>query len=267
MGQRIVAGLLGLALILPGILYGGAYAIAAIVALALLIGLDEYAGMAMPTRKNRARVVLVICAALVHGTAVFAPFWVLPACAVATMICLCVPMFLEEDVAAAGEQAVRLGFGAFYAPLMLAPIIWVRRESEGLPLIFLLLAVTWLGDTGAYFAGRFAGKTPLFPRISPKKTREGFVGGMLLSVIGACIVKAVGHLSFGWAEVVALAIVLDVAGVVGDLAESMLKRAWGVKDSGWIMPGHGGILDRIDSLLFSAPLLLAWLQMRQSFFA
>lgn len=124
--------------------------------------------------------------------------------------------------------------------------------------------MTWLGDTGAYFAGRFAGKTPLFPRVSPKKTREGVVGGVFASVIGACIVKQVGGVDIGWGPLVALAVVLDLAGVVGDLAESLLKRAWGVKDSGWIMPGHGGILDRVDALLFTAPLLWGFVLLRHT---
>jgi phosphatidate cytidylyltransferase len=175
-----------------------------------------------------------------------------------------VPMFREEDVARAADRAIRYGFGLVYVPVLMAPLALIRGEEHGLALIFLVLASTWLGDTGAYFAGRFFGKTPLFPRVSPKKTVEGVVGGLVLSMIGACVVKYVGDLPFSWVGVAVLGGVLDLAGVVGDLAESMLKRAFGVKDSGWIMPGHGGILDRIDSLLFSAPLLWLVLQVRHA---
>ena len=129
-------------------------------------------------------------------------------------------------------------------------------------MMLFLLAATWLGDTGAYFAGRFFGRTKLFERISPKKTWEGAIGGLVVSSLGAAAIARATGLPFGLLEAILLAAVLDIAGVVGDLAESMLKRAWGVKDSGWIMPGHGGILDRIDSLLFTAPLLWAWLALR-----
>lgn len=267
MKERIIAGLVGLAIILPCILWGGALGIAIVVAIALLIGLDEYAGMAMPDHKGRARAVLFPAGLLVHSVLVWAPEFALPAIAVAVITALVVPMFAEADVGKATEQATRLGFGLVYAPLLMAPLVWLRREPDGLALVFLILAITWLGDTGAYFAGRFAGKTPLFPRVSPKKTREGVLGGAALAVVGACVVKLVGGLSLSWPELVVVSVVLDLAGVVGDLAESLLKRAWGVKDSGWIMPGHGGILDRIDSLLFSAPLLWGWLLLRHTVLA
>lgn len=262
MKERLIAGLTGLAIILPAIIYGGLPAIAIIVAIALLIGLDEYAGMGLPEAKNRARAVLFPVGALVFAVHGFAPEYGTVAVAVAVIVSLCVPMFAEPDVKVAAQQGIRLGFGSVYVPLMLAPLLWLRREDDGLAYIFFILAVTWLGDTGAYFAGRVAGKTPLFPRVSPKKTVEGLIGGLLLSVVGGCVVKAVSGMALSWVEVALLAAVLDIAGVVGDLAESLLKRAWGVKDSGWIMPGHGGILDRIDSLLFSAPLFWAFLQLR-----
>lgn len=98
--------------------------------------------------------------------------------------------------------------------------------------------------------------------MSPNKTVEGAIGGLVASALGGFAFAQVGGLPFGVVEAILLTMVLDVAGVVGDLAESLLKRAWGVKDSGWIMPGHGGILDRVDSLLFTAPLLWLWLQLR-----
>ena len=90
--------------------------------------------------------------------------------------------------------------------------------------------------------------------MSPKKTWEGAIGGAALAVVGACVVKGIGLPNVGWGHAIALGIIIDAGGVVGDLVESMLKRSFGVKDSGWIMPGHGGILDRVDSLLFTAPL-------------
>jgi phosphatidate cytidylyltransferase len=273
MGTRIIAGLTGLAVLLPLIIFGGFYAIFGLAVIALLIAQDEYASMAMPEAKGLARAILLPGGVLIFSAAIFAPVPALiPAITLLWILATVLPMLRTEDVTLAAQQAVRLGFGLVYVPLLLAPLLWLRREPDGLSLIFLVLAVTWLGDTGAYFAGRFAGKTPLFPRVSPKKTREGVVGGVLLAVVGALLVKAIGDqllprgaeqpIALGWISLIILGVGLDLAGVLGDLVESMLKRAFGVKDSGWIMPGHGGILDRVDSLLFSGPLLWALLQVR-----
>lgn len=268
MKQRLLAALGGLAITLPLIVWGGVLGVAALVAVALLIALDEYATMATapadggaPDRRarSRARFLLVLGGGAVHAAFAWGPGWTFPASAFALILALSWPMFAEGDVKRAADQAIRLGFGMFYAPVLVAALVWVRREPDGLALLFFLMACTWLGDTGAYFAGRFAGRTPLFSRVSPKKTWEGFWGGVALALAGGLVVKAIALPERGWLEVAVLAVGLDVAGVVGDLAESMLKRAWGVKDSGWIMPGHGGILDRIDSLLFSGAALWTWL--------
>lgn len=261
--MRFVAGILGLCLVLPILIYGGKVAVGMLLALVLLIALDEFAGMAMPHARMRARLVLFPMGLAVHGAVLYqTPNWILPTACFAVIAALVVPMVTQPDAVLAGAESSRLTLGVFYAPLLLAPLAKIHAQSDGVALVFLLLAVTWLGDTGAYFAGRFFGKHKLFERVSPKKTVEGAVGGLVLSLVGASIVKVVGHPNLAWPWVIGLAIALDVAGVVGDLAESLLKRAWGVKDSGWIMPGHGGILDRVDSLLFSAPVLWAVLQYR-----
>lgn len=262
MGKRVLAALVGLAVLLPALIWGGMVAVLVIASLALLIAQDEYAGMALPEAKGMGRGILLPGGLAIFLVAALAPDWLIPAVSVGFMLALLVPMFATADVKLAAAQAVRLGFGLIYVPVMLAPLIWIRREEDGLALVFFVLAITWLGDTGAYFAGRFMGKTPLFPRVSPKKTREGLYGGVVFAVAGALGVWWIGGVALPWWSVVALGVVLDLAGVVGDLAESLLKRAFEVKDSGWIMPGHGGILDRIDSLLFSAPLLWVALLIR-----
>ena len=104
--------------------------------------------------------------------------------------------------------------------------------------------------------GRAFGKHKLFERISPKKTWEGAIGGLVFSVAFGGLVKFLALPEVPWVHALVVAALIDIAGVLGDLVESMFKRSFGVKDSGRIMPGHGGILDRIDSLLFSAP--VAW---------
>lgn len=122
--------------------------------------------------------------------------------------------------------------------------------------LLVLLAIVMLGDTGAYFAGRRFGKRSLAPKLSPKKTWEGCMGGLLASIVGAQLINAIYSFSIAppWLLTVA-ALAGGVAGVLGDLIESAFKRFAEVKDSGTIFPGHGGFLDRTDSLLIAAPVV------------
>jgi len=160
------------------------------------------------------------------------------------------------------EQAPRsAGLGALawgYAGLLPAAVVALRvREDAGWQWVVLLFVVTWANDTLAYFTGRFLGKRPLAPRISPKKTWEGFWGGAAGSVLGALAVKFLLLPGLPVAAAVGVGAGAAVLGPLGDLSESMLKRTAGVKDSGKIIPGHGGLLDRIDAVLFVAPWVVA----------
>jgi phosphatidate cytidylyltransferase len=160
------------------------------------------------------------------------------------------------------EQAPRsaaLGALAWgYAGLLPASVVALRvREDAGWKWVVLLFVVTWANDTFAYFTGRFLGRRPLAPRISPKKTWEGFWGGAAGSVGGALAVKFLFLPGLSVQAAVVLGAGAAVLGPIGDLSESMLKRAAGVKDSGKIIPGHGGLLDRIDAVLFVAPWVVA----------
>jgi phosphatidate cytidylyltransferase len=128
--------------------------------------------------------------------------------------------------------------------------------------VILVLAVAWVSDTGAYFAGRFLGNTKLYEAVSPKKTWAGAWGGLAGSVVGAAVLKLVHADWLTWFDVVAIAIPGGILGQLGDLAESLLKRSVGVKDSGALLPGHGGLLDRIDAVLFIAPYAYAYLLVR-----
>ncbi len=166
-------------------------------------------------------------------------------------------LFFERDVARAPLRVSLAVLGAVYPGLMMSALIRIRqlpRHAEWW--IILTLVVTWWNDTGGYFAGRAFGKHKLFERISPKKTWEGAVGGLFLATVGALLVKHfwIPELPYWAAALIALG--ASVLGPLGDLSESMLKRAFGAKDSGRLLPGHGGMLDRIDALLFTAPFVL-----------
>jgi phosphatidate cytidylyltransferase len=132
-------------------------------------------------------------------------------------------------------------------------------------LTLMLLMLVWLADIGAYFAGRQWGKSKLAPAISPGKTRAGVYGGLLSSLLFAAIAGAVFSHSLDWTlAFMMISLVAAMFSVAGDLLESLMKRQSGIKDSGSIIPGHGGIFDRIDSLVAAAPMFLTgylWLDL------
>lgn len=259
---RIVAGLVGLAIVLPILIWGGTLGVDVIALAVLAVAVTEYARMAFPNAWKRALAVLAPAAAVVFGATIFGgPSLLGPVLVAALLACFLAVMAWCRDTAGTADEVGRLFLGVGWCGALLAFLPLVRRLDHGLALVFLLLAATWLGDTGAYFSGRLLGRHRMSPLISPKKTWEGLAGGLLLSVVGAVVVGLVGLKDANLLVVALLGALVDVAGVLGDLAESLLKRAFGVKDSGTIMPGHGGILDRVDSLLFSAPVLYlgAWM--------
>ena len=144
-----------------------------------------------------------------------------------------------------------------YVGMLGGSLIRLRSDfgAIGPRLVFFLVLVVWLGDAGAYYTGRLFGRRPLSPRISPKKTIEGGIGGVATSVLTAIVLHFTFFPTFPLIQAIVAGVVLAVAGMVGDLAESMWKRSAEVKDSGTLIPGHGGFLDRFDSIFFTAPIL------------
>lgn len=146
-----------------------------------------------------------------------------------------------------------------YVGLLGGSLIRLRHDfPEGWKLIFFLLLVVWLGDSGAYYFGKALGKHKLSPVISPKKTVEGMFGGTLVSIVAAVVIHFTFFPNFPLIHAIIAGVILSFCGVVGDLAESMWKRSAAVKDSGSMLPGHGGFLDRFDSILFTAPILYCY---------
>jgi phosphatidate cytidylyltransferase len=160
---------------------------------------------------------------------------------------------LQEDPL--HNASVRIGWllgTPIYVGGTLAAVALVREFEPTGAWVLLTMVLAWGSDTSAYFVGRKFGKTKLAPRISPKKTLEGSAGGLMASVVGAVIMSFFLP-GLGPIDAVALGILAGAAGQAGDLMMSVLKRSSGVKDSGGILPGHGGILDRVDALAFTAP--------------
>ena len=262
--QRVLAGVVGLLIVIPLVLWGGYIGVELLVLVVMLIAVDEFSRMATPGLHRRTLLVLGLAGGLIYGVMVWGAPGQLPmAFACAILAIMIVALFTVHEPAKGADITAKWIVGLLYVPFLVAFIPILRQRPDGIAWLFLLLVVTWAGDTGAYFAGKAWGKTKLLERVSPKKTIEGAIGGAVAAVVGALCVKAVGLESVSWVHVAVMAIVLDVAGVLGDLVESQWKRAFGVKDSGWIMPGHGGLLDRVDSLLFSAPAAVLYLHVFQ----
>jgi phosphatidate cytidylyltransferase len=161
------------------------------------------------------------------------------------------------------EKLRRLGWsllGAFYLGYLLPYWVLLFRLPNGRAWVFLILAVIMTGDTLAFFIGRSFGRRKLAPELSPGKTLEGAVGYLAGSVLAGWLVAPFLTLESSAIEIAALSLVLGLMGQIGDLFESWLKRAFAVKDSGALLPGHGGLLDRLDSLIFPAVVTTTYLQ-------
>lgn len=160
------------------------------------------------------------------------------------------------SIETAALRLLALAFGpAYVGCLTLLARLLRERGAEGPGFVVMTLMIAWFADTAGYFAGRFLGRRKLYERVSPKKTIEGAVGGLGGSVVGVLFAKFVYLPGIRLEHVLPLAVVASALGQMGDLGESLIKRSTGVKDSGGIVPGHGGVLDRIDALLVVTPIV------------
>jgi phosphatidate cytidylyltransferase len=184
----------------------------------------------------------------------FAPLELLLSAVV--IVALADALIFEQHIPDAPRRVGLAVLGAVYPGLLISALVPLRQLPLGFWWVLLALTVTWANDTGAYFAGRAFGKHKLYPRISPSKTWEGAIGGSLASIAGACVVQQVWLHTLSLSGAALIGAGAAVLGPLGDLSESMLKRAFGAKDSGKLLPGHGGLLDRLDALLFNAPFVL-----------
>ncbi len=172
----------------------------------------------------------------------------------------------DVKIEAAWTKLAWMITGLIYPAWLFGQFVHLRNDwthilsnQQALWLIVGLLLIVWTTDSLAYFTGRAIGKTPLAPAISPKKTWEGTIGGFVGAVVVAIILKLTVLDFFSWQDAMVCAVIGGAGGQIGDLAESRLKRLCGVKDSGNILPGHGGILDRIDGLILVVPLYYLYL--------
>jgi phosphatidate cytidylyltransferase len=157
---------------------------------------------------------------------------------------------LRSDFESGLSDLGLLIIGVLYVGLLLPHFYWLRHLPDGSAWVTFVIAVCMGGDSGGYFVGHALGRHKLIPRVSPGKTVEGAIGIVFFSLLLGAAGKVILLPERQWGELLALAFVMAVVGQLGDLGESAMKRTFGAKESGWIFPGHGGVLDRIDSLLF-----------------
>ncbi|HET8644277.1 MAG TPA: phosphatidate cytidylyltransferase [Vicinamibacteria bacterium] len=257
LARRLATAALALPLLLAAPFLGPPWLVVAVVAAASLLGMWEFMGL-MTARGLAAEPVtgaLILAAVFTQVAYGWPGFSVWPLAALLAVGSL---LWQEGEFAARVSAAAATLLGAVYLGGLggaMAGLALLPPVSAGPWRLVLLLAIIMVADSAAYFAGRALGRRKLAPSISPGKTWEGALAGLLGGVLGALAVRALALPALPPLHAALLGVAVAVMGMAGDLAESLLKRWAGVKDSGSVFPGHGGMLDRLDSLLFGAPVL------------
>ena len=250
--KRVLSGLVLIPAVLGIVQYGSPLLFLALVTAAVLVGWYEYFRLAghMGIKINLV-VGGLLCLLLVFCfyRDDFYLLW-MAACLMALFITWYVSGSALED---STHQVAYSFLGIVYVAGLMSYFILLRGMEHGNYILFYLFMVIWSGDIAAYYVGKNIGKTPLAPRISPGKTLEGSMAGLVGSVAGGVAAKLLFFEALPLNHCLIMALLCGTMGQIGDLAESLFKRRAGVKDSGSLIPGHGGVLDRLDSLMFAGP--------------
>ena len=258
LARRVVTALVALPLLVVALFIGPPWVGVAVVGAAALLGLFEFFRLVRQRQLEPMRLTGLVLAAAMFLDVVFPgrqgpPLWPLGAA-----LLLGVALLPGRGLVDSVPSAALTLLGAVYVGTLggcIAALRVLEPRGAGAWRVVLLLAILMIADTCAFFAGHALGRRRLAPALSPGKTVEGAVGGLCGGVLGAFAVRALGLPWLPPVDTLILGTLVAAAGIVGDLVESLLKRWAGVKDSGSLFPGHGGMLDRLDSLLFGAPIL------------
>lgn len=238
------------------IVFGPSFILSLMVLVATFLGLLEFHKLALPGANRIERYVgiglgVFLSALLAFGSIRMIPFLLVLILLVLSVLFMGTSQNLVTVITCIGTSL----FGTLYIGFLLSHVSLIRNLQNGKAWALFLIVTVWAGDIFAFSSGSLFGKHKLYPKISPKKSYEGLIGGILGSILIASVFSLLflPHLPLG--SCVLLAIGIGILGQVGDFTESMLKRSARVKDSGDLIPGHGGMLDRIDSFLFSSPFL------------
>ena len=281
LAQRFLVAVVAVPLLLLLLHYHRPEPTWAVIFVASLLAMREFFGMTLPAEdRNPALVMGALASAAFYWldpfTITYAPTSralrgaIMAGPSITLILAVIVPglyyLFRFRDIATVANRFAATVSGIVYAGFLTTFLAFLKRidPNHAGDTVVLVLIIAWVADTGGYFAGRFLGKGKLYEAVSPKKTWAGLWGGLAGALVGVIVLKLFFAKWLGWFDVFALAIPGCLLGQMGDLAESLIKRSTGVKDSGSLLPGHGGILDRIDAVLFIAPYVYAYLLFRFS---
>lgn len=255
--KRIIPGILLAVIWLLLLLYGSFPLFWLAVIVMVVIGANEYLKMALPATTND--IDFLFFSFLLALPAIFTGLWQEDGLGgglfLAVFLSICYVLFSYAKLANSLQFLSRLIFGAVYIGFFAAHLVLLHLQPEGNLWLIILVGITAGSDSGAYYSGKKFGKHKLSPHVSPNKTVEGAAGGVICAFLVAVLLASLLLDQVNWLVLLGASILLVSVGIVGDLCESMVKRGTDTKDSGRILLGHGGLLDRIDSLLLAAPFL------------
>ena len=260
--KRIITSLVLAPVVLAGVFYLPLGGFALFVTLIISLSAWEWANLC-GCNGRLAQGVYTLFVAICCGLSIYVPpLWLLWLAALWWFIALVLVKQYPASEKILSYRSVRLVAGLFTLVPPWFGMYQLRQIGDGTLLIFTLLVIVWAADCGAYFVGKRFGRVKLIERVSPKKTLEGMVGGVLLAVLLVSLVTLLSNVSFAQGVSLLTVTVITVpVSVLGDLWESVLKRGRGLKDSGSLLPGHGGILDRIDSLTAAIPIFTLYVML------
>lgn len=232
----------------------------------MLVGSLEMFGLLEKKGVKPYRLAVLVFGLVLITAITFAPGTIVYVLATFAVAATVGAVFRRDNAGALGDTASTF-LSFVYPGALLAFLIAIGGLESGRVYLIILFLAIWAADTGAYFAGKAFGRHALAPRISPKKSIEGLVGGAVACLAAVLVMTRLvwPDVSFGYGWSITVAVILVTGSVLGDLTESVFKRDAGVKDSGWIMPGHGGVLDRFDGVLVCAPAMYVLVQAHNFF--
>lgn len=262
--KRWITGLSALP-VLIFLVYKGGIFFAILVGAASLVAMWEYYRLVAPGKARSSSGIILwwgygICCALIWAAYQIRTDLILTLLALNLVSIAAISIFQFKTDRSVLDLIVRQLQGVIYIPLPLCFLILIRENHSGAIWIFLLLAIIFAGDTSAFYVGSYMGRHKLSPTISPGKTIEGAIGGLAANLAVGSVGKALFLPGLPWGSGILFFLAVGVAGQVGDLFESEMKRHSNIKDSSGILPGHGGILDRIDALLFASPVAYVFIR-------
>ena len=255
--QRVLSALVGIPLIIVVVWYGQT-PLLVLTAVIMFIGYYELKGILLEKSRTAPFVLMILGGLLLITNAYFYHGSFLGLTVVMILLLNLLAMIIMYPDFSPSDGAASL-YGTLYVG-MVVYLYLLRMLPNGTEWLIFALTNTWAGDTGAYFVGRTWGKHKLAPKLSPKKTMEGAAGGVICCLFAAGIFH-IFYPAPPLAKLLVLAVLVAFAGLLGDLVESVLKRHAGIKDSGKLIPGHGGVLDRFDSFLLTAPLVYYYINL------